>query len=139
MSCQWIPTDDASLLMGYAKLKIVQYTLVCEYCLIDHFTNQISCVTSDSSHQGAALRPVHPLLNQDQVLYLPQINRLPARPQLNLQQLRFYSNMSLSSSSGVGGPPWRNHSFILGGRDPPLSDQGETIIGVYLLLLGGHK
>ncbi|XP_029010299.1 opsin 6, group member a [Betta splendens] len=44
--------------------------------------------------------------------------------------------MSLSSSSSVGGPSWRNHSFILGGRDPPLSDQGETIIGVYLLLLG---
>uniref|UniRef100_A0A3P9ARU0 Opsin 6, group member a n=1 Tax=Maylandia zebra TaxID=106582 RepID=A0A3P9ARU0_9CICH len=41
-------------------------------------------------------------------------------------------NVSLS-----GGPPWRNHSFILGGgRDPPLTDQGETIIGVYLLLLG---
>lgn len=33
---------------------------------------------------------------------------------------------------------WRNQSFILGGgRDPPLSDQGETIIGIYLLLLGG--
>ncbi|XP_033830711.1 opsin-5-like [Periophthalmus magnuspinnatus] len=28
---------------------------------------------------------------------------------------------------------WRNNSFS---RDPPLSDQGETIIGVYLLLLG---
>ncbi|XP_071328349.1 opsin 6, group member a [Trachinotus anak] len=45
--------------------------------------------------------------------------------------------MSFSSSSAAGGPPWRNNSFILGGgRDPPLSDQGETIIGVYLLLLG---
>ncbi|XP_072239818.1 opsin 6, group member a [Leuresthes tenuis] len=44
--------------------------------------------------------------------------------------------MSLSSAA-VGRPPWRNHSFSLGGsRDPPLSDQGETIIGVYLLLLG---
>ncbi|XP_037619196.1 opsin-5-like [Sebastes umbrosus] len=41
--------------------------------------------------------------------------------------------MSLSSAA------WRNHSLGLvlgGGRDPPLSDQGETIIGVYLLLLG---
>lgn len=28
---------------------------------------------------------------------------------------------------------WRNNSFS---RDPPLSDQGETIIGVYLLMLG---
>uniref|UniRef100_A0A3B5AXE7 Opsin-5-like n=1 Tax=Stegastes partitus TaxID=144197 RepID=A0A3B5AXE7_9TELE len=37
----------------------------------------------------------------------------------------------------AGGPPWRNHSLVLGGGgDPPLSDQGETIIGVYLLLLG---
>ncbi|XP_053713735.1 opsin-5-like [Synchiropus splendidus] len=37
----------------------------------------------------------------------------------------------------AGSAPWRNNSFILGGsRDPPLSDQGETIIGVYLLLLG---
>ncbi|KAI9545539.1 hypothetical protein NQZ68_035420 [Dissostichus eleginoides] len=34
-------------------------------------------------------------------------------------------------------PPWRNSHLVLGGgRDPPLSDQGETIIGVYLLLLG---
>uniref|UniRef100_A0A672ZY61 Opsin-5-like n=1 Tax=Sphaeramia orbicularis TaxID=375764 RepID=A0A672ZY61_9TELE len=33
--------------------------------------------------------------------------------------------------------PWRNNSLTYGGsRDPPLSDQGETIIGVYLLLLG---
>ncbi|KAI3352690.1 hypothetical protein L3Q82_020178 [Scortum barcoo] len=47
------------------------------------------------------------------------------------------SNIMSVSSSAAGSPPWRNHSFILGGgRDPPLSDQGETIIGVYLLLLG---
>ncbi|KAF3688231.1 Opsin-5 G-protein coupled receptor 136 [Channa argus] len=44
--------------------------------------------------------------------------------------------MSFSTSSAAGSPPWRNHSFILRGRDPPLSDQGETIIGAYLLLLG---
>ncbi|MEQ2297476.1 hypothetical protein AMECASPLE_035056, partial [Ameca splendens] len=44
--------------------------------------------------------------------------------------------MSLSSAAAHG-PPWKNHSFSMeGGRDPPLSDQGETIIGVYLLLLG---
>lgn len=36
-------------------------------------------------------------------------------------------------------PPWRNNSFILGGgRDAALSDQRETIIGIYLLLLGTH-
>lgn len=89
---------------------------------------------------GAGLRPVLLLLNQDQVLYLTQINRRPA-PLLLLhkqQQLGFYSNMSLSSSFAAGSPPWKNHSFILGGRDPPLSDQGETIIGVYLLLLGAY-
>uniref|UniRef100_A0A3B3V944 Opsin 6, group member a n=1 Tax=Poecilia latipinna TaxID=48699 RepID=A0A3B3V944_9TELE len=46
--------------------------------------------------------------------------------------------MSLSNATGPGpGPAWKNHSFSTGeGRDPPLSDQGETIIGVYLLLLG---
>ncbi|XP_043970937.1 opsin 6, group member a isoform X1 [Gambusia affinis] len=44
--------------------------------------------------------------------------------------------MSLSNAAGPG-PAWKNHSFSTGGgRDPPLSDQGETIIGVYLLLLG---
>ncbi|XP_059186933.1 opsin-5-like [Centropristis striata] len=45
---------------------------------------------------------------------------------------------ALSSSAAAAGPaPWRNNSLLLGGgRDPPLSDQGETIIGVYLLLLG---
>jgi len=32
--------------------------------------------------------------------------------------------------------PWRNNNFSLMNRDPPLSDQGETIIGVYLLILG---
>lgn len=46
------------------------------------------------------------------------------------------SNMSFNSAAG-GHAPWRNSSLLLGGgRDPPLSDQGETIIGVYLLLLG---
>lgn len=36
-------------------------------------------------------------------------------------------------------PPWRKNSSILGGgREPALSDQGETIIGIYLLLLGTH-
>ncbi|XP_078138838.1 opsin-5-like [Centroberyx gerrardi] len=44
--------------------------------------------------------------------------------------------MSLSRSRGVGAPSWRNNSFSLSGREPPLSDQGETIIGVYLLVLG---
>ncbi|XP_036408039.1 opsin 6, group member a [Megalops cyprinoides] len=32
--------------------------------------------------------------------------------------------------------PWRNNNFSLLNKDPPLSDQGETIIGVYLLVLG---
>ncbi|XP_034045079.1 opsin 6, group member a [Thalassophryne amazonica] len=42
----------------------------------------------------------------------------------------------MSSSSAAAGSLWRNHSFTLTDQDPPLSDQGETIIGVYLLLLG---
>ncbi|XP_023148631.1 opsin-5-like [Amphiprion ocellaris] len=45
--------------------------------------------------------------------------------------------MQQTRNMSAGSPPWRNHSFTLGGGgDPPLSDQGETIIGVYLLLLG---
>ncbi|KAM6972470.1 opsin 6, group member a [Aplochiton taeniatus] len=32
--------------------------------------------------------------------------------------------------------PWRNNNFSLPNKDLPLSDQGETIIGVYLLVLG---
>ncbi|XP_072516811.1 opsin 6, group member a [Salminus brasiliensis] len=43
--------------------------------------------------------------------------------------------MSLSPPQ-VGNIPWRNNNFSLMSKDPPLSDQGETIIGVYLLLLG---
>ncbi|XP_068455661.1 opsin-5-like [Clinocottus analis] len=40
-------------------------------------------------------------------------------------------------NAAAGSAPWRNNSLLLGGgRDPPLSDQGETFIGVYLLLLG---
>ncbi|GAA6100763.1 opsin 6, group member a [Tachysurus ichikawai] len=31
---------------------------------------------------------------------------------------------------------WRNNNFSLLSKDAPLSDQGDTIIGVYLLLLG---
>lgn len=43
----------------------------------------------------------------------------------------------LPSAMSVTSATWRNQSFILGGgRDPPLSDQGETIIGIYLLILG---
>ncbi|XP_044200446.1 opsin-5-like isoform X1 [Thunnus albacares] len=60
---------------------------------------------------------------------------------LGPQTLSLLLDMSAGSSAAGGGgggsTPWRNSSFILGGgRDPPLSDQGETIIGVYLLLLG---
>jgi hypothetical protein len=33
---------------------------------------------------------------------------------------------------------WRNN-YTLPARDPPLSDQGETIIGVYLLVLGRYQ
>ncbi|CAB1344826.1 unnamed protein product [Coregonus sp. 'balchen'] len=29
--------------------------------------------------------------------------------------------------------PWRNNNFTVSNKDPPFSDQGETIIGVYLL------
>ncbi|KAF1394463.1 hypothetical protein PFLUV_G00000560 [Perca fluviatilis] len=44
----------------------------------------------------------------------------------------------MSAVAAAAGPaPWRNNSLVMGGgRDPPLSDQGDTIIGVYLLLLG---
>ncbi|XP_062869384.1 opsin 6, group member a [Trichomycterus rosablanca] len=43
------------------------------------------------------------------------------------------------SSKGALEPvniPWRNNNFSLLSKDAPLSDQGETIIGVYLILLG---
>ncbi len=32
--------------------------------------------------------------------------------------------------------PWRNNNLSILHTDPPLSEQGETIIGVYLLVLG---
>ncbi|CAL8390146.1 unnamed protein product [Arctogadus glacialis] len=32
--------------------------------------------------------------------------------------------------------PWRNNNLSLVHTDPPLSEQGETVIGVYLLVLG---
>ncbi|XP_043108457.1 opsin 6, group member a [Puntigrus tetrazona] len=44
--------------------------------------------------------------------------------------------MSAHSPLQVANIPWRNNNFSLMSRDPPLSDQGETIIGVYLLVLG---
>ncbi|XP_048028819.1 opsin 6, group member a [Megalobrama amblycephala] len=44
--------------------------------------------------------------------------------------------MSVQNPLQVVNIPWRNNNFSLMSRDPPLSDQGETIIGVYLLVLG---
>ncbi|XP_067287121.1 opsin 6, group member a [Pseudorasbora parva] len=44
--------------------------------------------------------------------------------------------MSVQSPPQVVNIPWRNNNFSLLSREPPLSDQGETIIGVYLLILG---
>ncbi len=44
--------------------------------------------------------------------------------------------MSAQNPLQVVNIPWRNNNFSLLSRDPPLSDQGETIIGVYLLILG---
>lgn len=34
--------------------------------------------------------------------------------------------------------PWRNNNLSTLHTDPPLSEQGETIIGVYLLVLGKY-
>ncbi|XP_037327283.1 opsin-5-like [Pungitius pungitius] len=84
------------------------------------------------SLQCFGLEPVHLLLSY---LYLRlSAGRLPVVP---LESCWSHSsNMSFNSVAG-GNAPWRNSSLLLGGgRDPPLSDQGETIIGVYLLLLG---
>ncbi|XP_063063840.1 opsin 6, group member a [Engraulis encrasicolus] len=44
--------------------------------------------------------------------------------------------MSIRIPGQVVEIPWRNNNASLMSRDPPLSDQGETIIGVYLLVLG---
>ncbi|XP_073772223.1 opsin 6, group member a isoform X1 [Danio rerio] len=44
--------------------------------------------------------------------------------------------MSAQNPLQVVNIPWRNNNFSLMSREPPLSDQGETIIGVYLLILG---
>uniref|UniRef100_A0A671LY47 Opsin 6, group member a n=1 Tax=Sinocyclocheilus anshuiensis TaxID=1608454 RepID=A0A671LY47_9TELE len=44
--------------------------------------------------------------------------------------------MSVQNPLQVVNIPWRNNNLSLMSRDPPLSDQGETIIGVYLLILG---
>ncbi|XP_030628789.1 opsin 6, group member a [Chanos chanos] len=44
--------------------------------------------------------------------------------------------MSLKNPLQVVNIPWRNNNYSLMNKDPPLSDQGETIIGVYLLVLG---
>lgn len=32
--------------------------------------------------------------------------------------------------------PWRNNNLSNLHTDPPLSEQGETIIGIYLIVLG---
>ncbi|MCJ8737490.1 hypothetical protein PDJAM_G00024600 [Pangasius djambal] len=44
--------------------------------------------------------------------------------------------MSSTRALEVVNIPWRNNNFSLLSKDAPLSDQGDTIIGVYLLLLG---
>ncbi|KAJ8365951.1 hypothetical protein SKAU_G00147820 [Synaphobranchus kaupii] len=44
--------------------------------------------------------------------------------------------MSLDNPLKVVNIPWRNNNFSLANKEAPLSDQGETIIGVYLLVLG---
>lgn len=95
--------------------------------------------------QGTAECPpdVHHTTAERQPRYTrlpPEVHQTSTTPQLSIHQTAPKCppdlDMSLSGAAAVG-PPWKNHSFILGGsRDPPLSDQGETIIGVYLLLLG---
>ncbi|KAK0134069.1 Opsin-5 [Merluccius polli] len=44
--------------------------------------------------------------------------------------------MSAAGGFQAASTLWRNNNYTLPVRDPPLSDQGETIIGVYLLVLG---
>ncbi|CAL8258065.1 unnamed protein product [Lota lota] len=44
--------------------------------------------------------------------------------------------MELTLRLPVKNIPWRNNNLSMVHADPPLSEQGETVIGVYLLVLG---
>jgi hypothetical protein len=44
--------------------------------------------------------------------------------------------MELTLRVPVKNIPWRNNNLSLVHTEPPLSEQGETVIGVYLLVLG---
>ncbi|MBN3309193.1 VITRN protein, partial [Amia calva] len=44
--------------------------------------------------------------------------------------------MSLKSPLQITSIPWRNNNISILNKDPPLSEQGETIVGAYLLILG---
>ncbi|XP_035256773.1 opsin-5-like [Anguilla anguilla] len=44
--------------------------------------------------------------------------------------------MSIKAPLQVGNIPWRNNNFSRMDEEPSLSEQGETIIGAYLLILG---
>jgi len=46
------------------------------------------------------------------------------------------SAMELTMKLPVKNIPWRNNNLSMLHTDPPLSEQGETVIGVYLLVLG---
>uniref|UniRef100_A0AAZ3PJK0 G-protein coupled receptors family 1 profile domain-containing protein n=1 Tax=Oncorhynchus tshawytscha TaxID=74940 RepID=A0AAZ3PJK0_ONCTS len=46
------------------------------------------------------------------------------------------NKMSVNNAFQVANIPWRNNNFTMSNKDPPFSDQGETIIGIYLLVLG---
>ncbi|XP_029595956.1 opsin-5-like isoform X2 [Salmo trutta] len=55
---------------------------------------------------------------------------------MSRQLERSDNKMSANNAFQVANIPWRNNTFTMSNKDPPFSDQGETIIGVYLLVLG---
>lgn len=61
-----------------------------------------------------------------------------AAPCMSRQLERSDNKMSANNGFQVANIPWRNNNFTMSNKDPPFSDQGETIIGIYLLVLGGR-
>ena len=97
-------------------------------------STELTVVWLPLTPEPVLVRSQSPGLNWDQRLYLSRIKSREG----SVSSSSFVFAPTAMSVSATG-PPWRNNSLVLGGdRDPPLSDQGETIIGVYLLLLGRY-
>ncbi|KAG2467356.1 SPAST protein, partial [Polypterus senegalus] len=109
---------------------------------IDDLKDRLLTVVSSIPHEMCVLAlngtPLQKEEEEDAHHCVPReaLDSHPSNCTCGRSQIEKETNMSLANPLQQPRIPWKNNSFALLNKDQPISEQGETIIGAYLLTLG---